>query len=105
MDSIKDFCGFLLGLAFCAGALILCGFAWIGLVNAFGWKYALGGVIASMIIRINFPVVIGLYYYAHTVLGWPMVDSIAFALPGLLIILPSVATTVFGVLVGTGARR
>lgn len=105
MDSIKDFCGYLLGLAFCAVALMLCGLAWIGLDNAFGWKWALGGVLLSILIRINFPVVVGLYFYAQTVLGWPMAESIAFALPGMLIILPSVATNVFGFLVGVAARR
>jgi hypothetical protein len=34
-----------------------------------------------------------------------MAESIAFALPGMLIIMPIVATSVFGALVGTAARR
>ena len=92
-------------MVFCAVAVMLCWIAWLGLDNAFGWKWALGGVALSAAIRINFPVVFGLYFYAERVLGWPMAESIAFALPGLLLILPSVATGVFGFLVGTAARR
>jgi hypothetical protein len=105
MENIKDFCGFLLGLAFCAAALILSAIAWVGLENALGWRWALGCVVASLLMRINFAVVAGLYSYASYVLGWPMAESIAFALPGMLIIMPVVATSVFGALVGTAARR
>lgn len=105
MDSIKDFCGYLLGLAFCAIALILCGIAWIGLENAFGWQWALGGVALAAAVRLNIPVVVGLYFYAQTVLGWPMVESIAFALPGFLILTPGVAVGIFGFFVGVAARR
>jgi hypothetical protein len=105
MDSIKDFFGYLLGLAFCLAALALCWIAWIGLEHQFGWRWALGGVVLGVVARINFPVVVGLYFYAHNLLDWPMAESIAFSLPGLLIIVPSVATAVLGMLVGTAARR
>lgn len=105
MDNVKDFCGYLLGLAFCMAALLLCWLAWIGLDDQFGWRWALGGVIIAILVRLNLPVVVGLYFYAHNVLDLQMAESIAFALPGLLIIAPSVATTVLGMLVGTAARR
>lgn len=105
MDGLKDFCGYLLGFAFCAAALILCGMAWIGLEDVFGWRWALGGVILGIVIRLNIPVLVGLYFYAHNVLGWPQPEALVFALPGFLIMTPSVAVEVFGLLVGTAARR
>jgi hypothetical protein len=105
MDNVRDFFGYLLGLAFCLAALMLCWLAWMGLENQFGWRWALGGVIVGVLLRINFPVVVGLYFYAHNLMDWPMAESMAFALPGLLLIAPSVATTVFGAIVGTAARR
>lgn len=105
MDNVKDLFGYLLGLAFCLAALMLCWLAWIGLEGQFGWRLALGGVVLGVVARINFPVVVGLYFYAHNILDWPMAEAIAFSLPGLLIIAPSVATGVFGMLVGTAARR
>lgn len=105
MEGIRDFCGFLLGLAFCAAALILCAIAWVGLNDEFGWRWALGGIVLSALMRINFAVVAGLYFYAFNIMGWPMTDSIVFAVPGMLIIAPGVATSVFGALVGTAARR
>jgi hypothetical protein len=105
MESIKDFCGFLLGLAFCAAALILSAIAWIGLEGTLGWQWALACIAASLLMRINFAVVAGLYCYGAYVLGLPMAESIAFALPGMLIIMPVVASSIFGALVGTAARR
>jgi hypothetical protein len=105
MENMREFCGYMLGLAFCAMALVLCAIAWFGLQDMFGWQWAIGGILLSLVVRINFPVVVGLYYYAYNVFGWPMPESIAFALPGLLIILPSVAMSIFGMIVGTAARR
>jgi len=105
MDSFREFCGYLLGLAFCLFAVGMCGLAWMGLDDAFGWRYALGGVVVSLLLRINFPILIGLYLYAHNIMNWGMVESIAFAIPGFLLIIPSVAIEVFGALVGTAVRR
>ncbi|MFZ4690271.1 MAG: hypothetical protein ACOYLS_13610 [Polymorphobacter sp.] len=105
MDGFREFCGYILGLVFCAATVLLCAIAWFGLENMFGWRWALAGIVLSVLVRINFPVVIGLYFYAHNIWDWPMAESIAFALPGLLIIVPSVATGVFSLLVGTAARR
>lgn len=105
MVIVREFFGYLFGLAFCAAALLLCGLAWLGLDGAFGWRWALGGIFLSMIVRINFPVLVGLYCYARMILGWGEIDAVAFALPGLLIVVPSVATMVFGLCVGTAGRR
>jgi hypothetical protein len=105
MDSIRDFFGYLLGVAFCMAAVALCWLAWLGLEDEFGWRWALGGVLLSVVVRINFPVVVGLYFYAYNLLHWPMTEAVGFALPGLLIIAPSVAAAVFGMIVGTAARR
>ncbi len=105
MQTIRELCGYVMGLAFCVAAVIMCGVAWIGLEDMFGWRWALGIVALGLASRINFPVVLGLYFYANRVMGWPELDSAAFAIPGLLIILPSVALHVFGVFVSTTARR
>lgn len=105
MDSFREVCGYVLGLAFCLLALALCGLAWIGLEDAFGWRWALGGVVVSMLLRINFPLLVGLYLYANGIMHWGIPESIAFAIPGFLLIIPSVAMDVFGALVGTAVRR
>lgn len=105
MGNVRELCGYMLGLAFCVAIAVLCAFAWFGLESAFGWEWAIAGILLSVVVRINFPVVIGLYYYAYNIWCWPMPESIAFALPGLLIIIPSIAIEVFGFIVGTAARR
>jgi hypothetical protein len=105
MDSFREVCGYVLGLAFCLLAVAMCGLAWIGLEDAFGWRWALGGVVVSMLLRINFPILIGLYLYAHNIMNWGTPESLAFAIPGFLLIIPSVAVEVFGTLVGAAVRR
>ncbi len=105
MENVREFCGYVLGLAFCAVAVILSAIAWFGLEGMFGWKWALSGIVVSLVVRINFPIIVGLYYYAFNILGWPMPESIAFAVPGLIFIVPSVAVHIFGMIVGTLARR
>ena len=97
--------GYVLALAFCLAAMLMCGVAWVGLEDGFGWRWALGGVVVSLLLRINFPVLLGLYLFAHNIWGWPIFESAAFALPGLLLLLPSIAIDVFGALVGTAVRR
>ncbi|MBC7520424.1 MAG: hypothetical protein H7268_04940 [Sandarakinorhabdus sp.] len=79
--------------------------AWIGLDTALGWRWALGCILASVLMRINVAVVAGLYAYGFYVLGWPVAESMVFALPGLFIIMPIIATSVFSSLTGTTARR
>ncbi|WP_188761275.1 hypothetical protein [Sandarakinorhabdus glacialis] len=105
MDDLKEFCGYLLGVAFCLMAIALCAAAWVGLEDQFGWRLALGGVALSLLIRINFPLIVGLYLYASNVWGWGMPESITFALPGFLLFMPSIAVEVFGTLVSVAARR
>lgn len=105
MQGVREFLGYVMGLAFCIAALTLCGLAWLGLEDMFGWRWALGGVVLALMVRLNIPVLVGLYLYALNILGWSQVESFAFALPGLLIIVPSMAVEVFSVLVGSMARR
>jgi hypothetical protein len=105
MQPVREFTGYVLGLAFCIAALALCGLAWLGLEDSFGWRWALGGVVIALMVRVNIPVLVGLYLYALNILHWNQVESLAFALPGLLIIVPSMAVEVFSVLVGAMARR
>ena len=105
MAIVREFCGYLFGLAFAAVAVVLCGLAWMGLDDAFGWRWALGGIVMSLLVRINFPVLVGLFCYARNILGWGEIDSVVFALPGLLIATPAIASAVFGLFVATAARR
>lgn len=105
MESWRSFCGYTLGLVFCLAAMAMCAVAWVGLEDEFGWRWALGGVVISVLIRINFPLLVGMFLFAHNIWDWPMLESVAFALPGLLLIMPSIAVDVFGFIVGTAARR
>ncbi len=105
MDNFRDMFGYVLGLAFCAAGLVLCWFAWTGLEHEYGWQWSLAGVALSILIRINFPLIVGLFLYAHNIWGWDTATSVAFATPGLLLLLPSVAIEVFSLLVGSTGRR
>ena len=105
MESVRGFFGYMLGLAFCLAAIALCAVAWSGLEATFGWRWALGGVFGCMLMRLNLAVFVGLYFYASGILGWPMPDSIAFAVPGLLLITPGIAVSIFSFLVSTPVRR
>ncbi len=105
MDALREFCGYLLGFAFCLAALALCGVAWIGLENQFGWQYSLIGIVACLAIRINFPLLVGLFFYATNVMAWGQLEAVAFASPGLLLLVPSIAAEIFSILLGVTARR
>ena len=70
MQGVREFLGYVLGLAFCIAALALCGLAWLGLEDMFGWRWALGGVVVALMVRLNIPVLVGLYFYALNILGW-----------------------------------
>lgn len=105
MVSVRSACGYLLGLCFCAVALILSGIAWFGLEAALGWEWALIAVALSAIVSLNAPLAIGLYFYAHHQFGWPMPQSVAFALPALFLLTPAIARESFGFLVRIGQPR
>jgi hypothetical protein len=83
-------------------ALIFSAIAWFGLEAAFGWQWALIGVGISTLLGVNVPLLFGLYLYAQNQFGWPTSASIAFALPGLSLLLPSIARECFGFLVRLG---
>ncbi len=105
MESVRDLFGYILGLAFCLVAMALCAIAWSGLEATFGWRVALGGVFVSILMRLNFAVFTGLFFYASGILGWPLADSIGFAVPGLMLVTPGVTVAIFSFLVSTPIRR
>jgi hypothetical protein len=105
MVTVRNACGFLLAMCFCAAALILSGIAWFGLEAAMGWEWALIAVAISAIVAFNAPLVIGLYFYAQHQLGWPMPEAVAFALPALFLLTPAIARKSFGFLARIGQPR
>ena len=105
MISVRGACGYLLGMCSCAAALIPSGIAWFGLEAAFGWQWALVGVAISALVQVNAPLVVGLYLYAHNQFGWPMPQSTTFAMPALLLLLPTITKESFGFLVRLGQPR
>ncbi len=102
---VREFCGYLMGVAFCMIALALCGLGWLGMESEFGWKWALAAVVAGAVVRVNAALPIGLFLYASNVWDWPMPQALAFSAPGLILLLPSLATSIFVVLVGRPATR
>ena len=103
--SVRSACGYLLGLCFCAAALILSGIAWFGIEAAIGWQWALIGVALSAMVSVNVPLLFGLYFYAHHQFGWPMPQAMVFALPALFLLTPAIARETFGFLVRLGQPR
>lgn len=105
MALVREFCGYLLGVAMCLMALAFCGFAWLGLEHEFGWQYALAAVVAGGVVRINVALPVGLFLYAGNFWGWPIAPALAFSAPGLVLVLPSFAIGLFTTIVGNPARR
>lgn len=105
MEAVREFCGYLLALAFVVASVAMCGIAWLGLSDEFGWRVALLAVAASAAIRVNFPLLVGLYLFAFHSWGWSSFQSLAFAAPGLLLLMPSIASEVFAILMGSPTRR
>ena len=104
MDNFRDIMGYISGIVFCLGGMVLCYLAWLGLSDEFGWRWALAGIGVCLLIRVNIPLLVGLVYFAHNIWGWPLPESVGFAIPGVLFLLPSIATDLFSFLVGTTAR-
>lgn len=101
----REFCGYLLGLAFVILGIGLCGIGWIGLSDQFGWRIALITVAAGAVSRINFPLLIGLFLFAQNSWGLSNLEALGFAAPGLLLLLPSITAEVFSILMGSATRR
>jgi hypothetical protein len=105
METGRDIFGYFMGLLFCIVSIGMCAVAWAGLEASFDWRWALGGVVGCLLARLNVAIFVGLYFYASGMLGWPMIDSISFAVPGLMLITPGVAVAIFSFLVSTPVRR
>lgn len=105
MALVREFCGYLLGVALVLIALALCGLAWIGMEAEFGWQLALAAVVAGALVRVNAALPVGLFLYAGHAWGWELPAAVVFSLPGLLLVLPSAAVGLFSAIVGNPATR
>jgi thiamine transporter ThiT len=105
LSLFREFFGYLLGMAFCVLAVAACGLAWLGLEAEFGWQWALGAVVVGVIFRINIALPVGMFFYASHAWAWPLPQALAFSAPGLLLVLPTLAISLFAMLIGRPAAR
>lgn len=105
MALLREFCGYLLGVALVLIALALCGLAWIGMEAEFGWQLALAAVVAGAVVRVNAALPLGLFLYASHAWNWELTAAVVFSLPGLLLVLPSTAIALFSAIIGSPITR
>ena len=94
MIQIRETVGIFAGIVLAGIAVFAMGVAWLGLESAVGWQYALGGIGLSILLRVGAAVPAGLFFFAHNIWGWDFYEAALFAMPGLLLVLPSVAAAI-----------
>ncbi len=95
MNDTRELLGHVFGILLAAGAALLCGAAWFGIEAVVGWQWAIGTVLLSMLLRVNLFVLAGAYLFARQFLYFDALEAVLFAAPGLLILSPAVAISIF----------
>lgn len=88
-----------LGIVF-SGAMIILAIAqivvgFLGIEHTIGPGWAWGALALGFILRLTLPLTIGSFFGATEVLGWHWLPALLFAAPGLLFIIPGMATSIF----------
>ncbi len=78
-------------------ALIQLGAGWAGIENAYGWGWGVAAAIAALYFRFTVPIVYGAFLCARDMWEWHWACALVFAMPGLLFMLPAVASSLFAV--------
>ena len=66
---------------------------YLGIEDMFGGSWAVAALIGSLVFRFTLPITIGAFFGATEVLGWHWFAALIFTAPGLLFIIPAVATS------------
>ena len=85
---LKEITGMATGLALVFCAFVLCVLAWYGLENQFGWQISLAAIAVCLVIRFFAVIPVGVYLFAQHFWGWDMTQSMALAIPSLLLVVP-----------------
>ncbi len=105
METIGQILGFMLTALFCLLGLAMFAVAWTGLTSEISWQWAAGVIIASFVVRLYLPIAVGAFLFAHNIWGWPLPESVLFALPWLIFLSPSIAASVFSISSSAMVRR
>ena len=91
---------YIFGIVFVCWAIaqFIAGYAGISSYAGTGW--AITAVIVSLIFRFTLPITVGAFYGAFTVWGWPWYWALIFAVPGLILIIPSMLISTLDLLKG-----
>jgi len=68
---------------------------YMGIEVMFGSGWAIAALIGSLVFRFGLPITIGAFFGATEVLGWHWALALVFTAPGLLFIIPAVASSIF----------
>ncbi|WP_439532607.1 hypothetical protein [Polymorphobacter sp.] len=96
MAAAREVLGYIMGAIFAAAAMVMMGLAWLGLDHVLGWEWAAGVLAFSLVVRVNFFLLAGMYLFAHRVWGLPPMEAAMLVLPGLMYVAPSITLPLFG---------
>ena len=64
-----------------------------GIAHSYGWGWSVGAVVLSLFFRFPFALAFGCYLYVTEVLRWPAAYGVLFAVPGLVLMVPTLVVS------------
>lgn len=104
MGNLKELLALLAGMAFVVLSVVVVAAAWSGLEHEFGWQIAMVALSVSVLLRVFLPIPVGVYLFAHGVLGFDVALSLSLAVPGLALIFPWIPISIVNGTLGTWRR-
>ncbi len=101
MGGLRYLPGFVLALTLAGVGVAMMMMAWVGWTMGINWYWALGALILSLGAGFNGYLVVGIYFFAREFMNWEQLQSIAFALIGMMYITPAVMRDIGLMLTGS----
>jgi hypothetical protein len=90
MHVLRALPGYVVAITLAAMGIAMMLMAWVGWSIGVNWYWALGALLMSAFARFNGFVVVGAFFFAREYLNWDQVQSLAFAMMGLMYLTPGV---------------
>ena len=99
-DNALEYAGCLIPILFLVYGIsqLVAGYQGIAFYLGGGW--AVAALLASLFFRFTLPITIGSFFGAMDVWGWNWFLALIFAVPGLLLLIPSIMAAAVGVIRG-----
>ena len=101
------FLGCLLYLLLASVALVYLGLGAAGIEHHLGPWASFGALVLALVLRVVFPITVGVFFAVVDVLGWPWYVGILIAAPGLVLVVPHLVLIILGAIFNwiEGLRR